>query len=160
MKIDLHYGMDPSFGPGDHKRVGIGGTESFITYAAEYLARAGHEVRVYNKVINPTRKIHNVPDLPPGVQTAVGVTWYPLSYFDPDEARDVLVSFRTREVFEDLNSLCNTKLTVLILADTESYGLGELVEAGAIDLVTFVSQWQADKIGREENLLPENTIVS
>lgn len=156
MKIDLHYGMDPSFGPDTHEGVGIGGTENFVIYASEYLARAGHEVCVYNKIVKPTWKAYSVPDLSP----ETGVMWYPLSHFDPDEARDVLVSFRAREVFEDFMALGSTKLTVLILADTESYGLGELVKAGAVDLVTFVSQWQADKISREENLLPKNTMVS
>lgn len=152
MKIDLHYGMDPSFGPGDHEAVGVGGTENFITYSAEYLARAGHEVRVYNKVQREVECVGRQDD-------SVRWTWYPLAHFEPEEPRDVLMSFRTREVFEQDVGI-NAGLTVIALADTESHGLGGAVASGAIDLVIFVSQWQADKIGGEENIPVERTLVS
>lgn len=145
MKIDLHYGMDPSFGPDTHETAGIGGTENFITYSAEYLARAGHEVRVYNKVQRETK--------------AENHTWYPLTHFKAEEPRDVLMSFRTRDLFEqDLG--IDAGLTVIALADTESHGLGDAVRNEAIDLVIFVSQWQANKISGEESIPIENGLVS
>lgn len=146
MKIDLHYGMDPSFGPMTHEEEGVGGTENFITYLAEYLAGAGHDVRVYNKVITPVRDI------------VTGVTWLPLAHFNPAEHRDVLMSFRTREVFESWHT--NADLKVIALADTESHGLGDAVRAGQVDLVMFVSQWQAQKIMAEEDILPERAMIT
>lgn len=139
MKIDLHYGMDPPFGPSTHEEEGIGGTENFITYSAEYLSRAGHQVRVFNKIQSPIQD------------------WYPLDHFEPDEDRDVLMSFRTREVFEQRP---NARLKVIALADTESHGLGDAVRDRLIDLVMFVGQWQAHKIASEENIPPERYVVT
>lgn len=139
MKIDLHYGMDPSFGPDTHERAGIGGTENFITYSSEYLAAAGHNVRVFNKIAQRTG------------------FWYPLRHFKKHESRDVLMSFRTREIFD---GEFNAHLTVVALADTESHGLGDSVREGKIDLVIFVSQWQHDKIAGEEGIAPENALIS
>lgn len=143
MKIDLHYGMDPSFGPDTHEKYGIGGTENFITYSAEYLALAGHEVRVYNKI--PTQA------------QAGNATWYPLAQFAPFDERDVLLSFRTPEVFA---RPFRAKLAAIALADTESHGLGDLVRDGALDLVMFVSKWQANKIRQEERILAERRMVT
>lgn len=145
MKVDLHYGMDPSFGPTTHEDEGVGGTENFVTYSAEYLARAGHEVRVYNKIVTPIRDV------------STDVTWSPLAHFDPGEHRDVLLSFRTREVFESWRT---TSLQAIALADTESHGLGDAVRAGRVDLVMFVSRWQHDKICAEEDIPPERAMVT
>lgn len=143
MKIDLHYGMDPSFGPTTHEEHGIGGTENFITYSAEYLGLVGHEVRVYNKVGTPTK--------------AGTVTWYPLEQFRPLDDRDVLLSFRTPEIF---TRVYRANLAALALADTESHGLGCLVRDQLVDLVMFVSRWQADKISAEEGIPPERGMIT
>jgi glycosyltransferase involved in cell wall biosynthesis len=145
VKIDLHYGMDPSFGPHTHEEDGIGGTENFITHSAEYLALAGHEVRVYNKIVTPTRDV------------STDVTWLPLAHFNPTEPRDVLVSFRTREVFENWR---NAGLKVIALADTESHGLGDAVRVDHVNLVMFVSRWQAKKIMAEEGIPPQQAMVT
>lgn len=142
--IDLHYQSDPPFDPHTHEKRGIGGTENFVTYAAEYLARAGHKVRVYNRLTEP--KEHLYP------KAYSSTYWMPMGHFKPEDPRDVLISFRFRDVFQ---TPPNARLKVLMLADTESVGLGEDIGAGRIDMAGFVSNWQREKIAREEAIPPE-----
>jgi glycosyltransferase involved in cell wall biosynthesis len=144
VKIDFHYGMDPRFGPNTHEDVGIGGTENFITQAADYLAQAGHDVTVYNKT-------------PQAERSAAGVPWYPLEQFAYTDNRDVLCSFRTRDIFK---APVSARLKALFLADTESHGLGDAIRAGQIDLAMFVGRWQANKISGEENISPAHYAVT
>jgi glycosyltransferase involved in cell wall biosynthesis len=148
LKIDLHYQSDPPFNAHTHEMVGIGGTENFITYSSEYLARQGHEVTVYNRLTTAETSHHG----------GVSVTWRPLSEFKRDDERDVLISFRFRDVFDQ--SLPNTGLRVIMLADTESHGLGAQVKAGRLDLVGFVSKWQKDKIQAEEEIPEKNALLT
>jgi glycosyltransferase involved in cell wall biosynthesis len=145
MKIDFYYGMDPSFGPTTHEERGVGGTENFLTHASEYLARVGHEIRVYNKVIQLEYSEQGVP-------------WANISTLNYNEPRDVLWALRARDVFQ--TPLPHTRLKCLYLADTESYGLGDDVREGRIDLAMFVGQWQADKIMAEEVLKERNCMVT
>jgi len=148
LKIDLHYQSDPPFNAHTHETVGIGGTENFITYAALSLAQAGHEVSVYNRLATEETSHHG----------GHRVTWRPLPEFRRDGDRDVLISFRFRDIFD--NSLPNTRLRVLMLADTESHGLGDQIRAGRLDLVGFVSKWQKDKIQAEESIPEENALLT
>lgn len=136
MNIALHYDNAPPFTLNDHEEKGIGGTENFACYVAKALVKAGHTVSFFNRA-----------DLAPTDMD--GVTMANVFHFKPETPYDVLVSFRMREVFqEDLGA----KLKVLILADTESYGLGDDVRAGKIDVVMPVGAWQRDKIAGEEGL--------
>lgn len=137
MNLTLHYANNPPFLPDTHRKRGLGGTENFSLYVAEHLKRAGHTVAFYNQAeIEPT-------DLD-------GLRWAHIEHFDPLAETDVLVSFRMREVFQ---TELAAKLKVLILADTESEGLGDDVRAGRIDVVMPVSQWQQDRIARQEDLV-------
>ncbi len=156
MNIDLHYQSDPAFGPNTHEERGIGGTENFIVYSAEYLARAGHKVRVYNRRETPLTHEYETATMIRPAQ------WLPLGLFDPEEPRDVLISFRFRDVFHPRpdRQAPNARLKVIMLADTESHGLGVDVEAGLIDLVGFVSNWQFQKIAAEEGLPHEKCYVT
>lgn len=141
MKIDLHYSNNPPFTNDDYEQKGLGGTEGFIVQVARELAW-GHDVRVYNR--SPI-------EMPSG-----GAFWTNISRFNPQEDRDILISFRMREIFEE-----DPKgYKIIILADTESEGLGDLVRAGKVDLVMFVSQWQKDKIAAEEGIPDENCMVA
>jgi len=151
VKIDLMYVLDPSFGPSTHEDEGIGGSENFATYSAEYLALAGHQVRMYNKIPVAT----TVRDR----KTGITWEWLPLEAFSRTEARDVLMTFRSWEGLKE--ALPHTRLKVIALADTESYSLGDAVREGLVDKVMFVSQWQAEKICAEEGLdLTEHIITS
>lgn len=141
MKIDLHYSNNPPFTDSDYEEKGLGGTEGFIVQVARELAM-GHDVTVYNRspVEMPSNRIF----------------WTNIRRFEPQEDRDILISFRMREVFEE-----NPKgFKVIILADTESVGLGDQVREGKVDLVMFVSQWQKDKIATEEGIPEENCMVA
>lgn len=140
LSIDLHYQSGPPFGPNTHETQGIGGTENFATYAAEYLARRGHLLRFYNQIQAECR----VDYLGGG-----SVHWCNLAAFNLATRRDVLISFRFRDVFK---GGANARLKVLMLADTESVGLGDQVRAGQIDLVGFVGEWQRRKIALEEGI--------
>lgn len=136
MKFILSYSNNPPFVPSDHEVRGLGGTENFAVYLAKTLVKHGHEVNFYNQAeIEPT--------------DFDGVKWANISHFDPNEEADVLISFRMREVFQEPLA---AKLKVIILADTESIGLGNDVRAGSIDVVMPVSKWQMDKIAKEEGL--------
>jgi len=148
LKIDLHYQSDPPFNAHTHETVGIGGTENFINYASIALAMAGHDVTVYNRLETEETSHHD----------GHRVTWRPLREFRRPGERDVLISFRFRDVFD--NDLPNTRLRVLMLADTESHGLGDQVRAGRVDLVGFVSQWQKAKIQAEEGIPEENALLT
>lgn len=137
MKFILHYSNMPVFTVAEHAEKGLGGTENFACYVSKFLQYEGHEVSFYNHTnIEPTM-INNIK-------------WANLSYFDPSEPADVLISFRMREVFNDHLA---AKLKVLILADTESAGLGDYVRTSKIDVVMAVSKWQMDKIAQEEDLV-------
>jgi hypothetical protein len=148
VKITCSYSNDPPFLPEDHATKGLGGTENFACYVAHVRADSGHEVSFYNrKEIGPT-------DID-------GIKWANLSHYDPREEVDVLISFRMREVFrgvnvgeEDEEEIVEpvAKLKVLILADTESHGLGDDVREGKVDVVMPVGAWQMTKIAREEDL--------
>lgn len=142
MKIILHYSNDPPFVLGDHEKKGLGGTENFACYVARHLALQGHEVKFYNRA-NVDTTIENVK-------------WANIDKFNPNEECDVLVSFRMRDVFQ---TTLAAKHKVLILADTESHGLGKDVRAGRIDEVVFVSQFQCDKISMEEGIVGNPGIV-
>ena len=141
MKIDLHYSNNPPFTDSDYEQKGLGGTEGFIVQMARELAM-GHEVRVYNR--SPVEMPSN------------RVFWSNINRFNPQENRDILISFRMREIFEENP----TGYKIIILADTESIGLGNLVREGKVDLVMFVSQWQKDKIAAEEGIPEENCMVA
>lgn len=137
MKCALHYSNKPAFVPEDHETKGIGGTENFAVYIAKMLVKHGHDVSFYNQAeINEPTEYE-------------GIKWHNVSQFNPSDPVDVLVSFRMREVFQEEPA---ARLKVLILADTESYGLGDDVRVGKIDVVMPVSQWQMDKIAGEEGL--------
>ena len=141
MKIDLHYSNNPPFTDSDYEEKGLGGTEGFIVQVARELAM-GHDVRVYNR--SPIEMPSN------------RILWSNIRRFNPQEDRDILISFRMREIFEE-----NPKgYKIIILADTESIGLGDQVRAGKVDLVMFVSQWQKDKIAAEEQIPEENCMVA
>ncbi len=142
MKIDLMFSMDPPFGPLTHEEEGIGGSENFATYVAEYLALAGHQVRMYNKASART--------VARSRETGITWEWLPLGAFDRDENRDVFMTFRSLDGLRD--PLPHTRWKVIALADTESYGLGDAVRDGQVDQVLFVSRWQAQKICIEERL--------
>lgn len=147
MKIDLHYGNNPPFLDGDLEEKGLGGTEGFIVQVSRELARQGHQVRIYNRLPSFVPLVEQLSD---------GRLWRDIGQFYPQEDRDVLISFRMREIFEE-----NPKgLKVIILADTESVGLGDQVRNGKVDLVMFVSQWQKDKIAAEEGIPDENCLVT
>ena len=137
MKYTLHYSNNPPFVSTDHKEKGLGGTENFACYVATGLAKLGHEVTFYNQSLIPPTKID-------------GVTWANLRYFDPTEPCDALISFRMREVFKGPLA---TSRRILILADTESAGLGDDVRGGRITKVMSVSKWQQNKIAQEEGLI-------
>ena len=142
MKVDLHYSNMPPFSDTDLEQIGLGGTEGFIVQSARELVRQGHQVRVYNQS--------------PIETTSSRVFWTNISRFSPQEDRDVFISFRMREIFKQ-----NPKgLKTIILADTESIGLGDDVREGRVDLVMFVSQWQKDKIATEEGIPDENCMVT
>jgi glycosyltransferase involved in cell wall biosynthesis len=142
MKIDLHYSNNPPFTDTDLEQIGLGGTEGFIVQSARELARQGHQVRLYNRSPIETE--------------SSGVFWSNISRFKPQEDRDVFVSFRMREIFKEKPK----GLKAIILADTESYGLGDEVREGLVDLVMFVSRWQKDKIAAEEGIPEENCLVT
>lgn len=142
MKVDLHYSNNPPFTDSDLEQKGLGGTEGFIVQSARELARQGHQVRLYNRS--------------PIETTSSEVFWSNISRFNPQEDRDVFVSFRMREIFKERPK----GLKVIILADTESVGLGDDVRNGLVDLVMFVSQWQKDKIATEENIPDEYCMVT
>jgi len=82
MKIDLYasHGSPEGIIPDDLYERGIGGAELALVTQMEHLARAGHDVRVYN---NPRAE---------GVYS--GVHYLPRSSFSPKEDRDVFVVFR------------------------------------------------------------------
>lgn len=138
MKVILHYSNNPPFIPADHATKGLGGTENFACYVAKTLFLQGHHVKFFNQY--PFEQ----------VQTVEGIPWGNIEHFDPLEPADVLISFRMREVFQ---LPIAARLKVLILADTESKGLGDDVRAGKIDVVMPVGTWQRDKIAAEEDLV-------
>ncbi len=135
MKIILHYSNGPAFTLEDHQRKGLGGTENYISYTAKTLAKLGHDVWLYN-LSNIAMDIHDVK----------------LRHIHAfkNEGCDLFISFRMRDIFK---RPVNAKHKVLILADTESDGLGDDVRAGRIDSVVSVSEWQKNKIAKEENLV-------
>lgn len=136
MNIVCHYSNNPAFTSELHRTAGIGGTENFACNVAITLAKLGHRVRFYNQIQSRT-----VID---------GVEWNNVANYNPSEPIDLLISFRMREVFQQHNT---AKVKLLILADTESHGLGDDVRAGKIDKVMAVSQWQLNKIAEEEGLI-------
>jgi glycosyltransferase involved in cell wall biosynthesis len=138
MKFILHYGNNPPFVLGDHEAKGLGGTENFAVYVAKNLVAQGHQVKFYNKAAIEPREL-----MP-------GLIWANLDHFNPAEEADFLISFRMREVFQQNP---NVKKKILILADTESVGLGYDVKTDKIDIVMAVSKWQLDKIAAEEGLV-------
>lgn len=148
LKIDLHYQSDPPFNANTHETIGVGGTENFIIYSAEYLARLGHDVTVYNRLSVSETSHHE----------GARVNWRSLPEFKRTDQRDVLISFRFRDVFDQ--DLSHTRLRVMMLADTESHGLGDQVRAGRVDLVGFVSRWQKEKIQAEEGIPEENALLT
>lgn len=140
MNIVCHYSNDPPFLPDTHETKGLGGTENFACYVARELMRSGHSVKFFNRQdIEPT--------------DIEGIRWANLEHFNPDDEIDILISFRMRDVFQ---TPINAKLRVLILADTESHGLGDDVRTGRITTVMPVGKWQMDKIAQEENLVNHN----
>lgn len=132
----MHYSNNPPFLPSSHGEQGIGGTENFACAVARYLVKSDHEVSFYNQA-----------DIEPTILE--GINWANLSHFNPSEECDIIISFRMREVFQQE---LKAKLKVLILADTESRGLGDDVRAGRIDVVMPVGKWQMAKIASEEGL--------
>ena len=147
MKIDLHYSNNPSFLDNDLEEKGLGGTESFIVQVSRELARQGHQVRVYNRLPTGIPLVEQLPD---------GRLWRDISQFNPQEDRDILISFRMRGIFEKQPK----GLKVIILADTESVGLGDQVRERKVDLVMSVSQWQKDKIAAEEGIPDDKWLVA
>lgn len=137
MKIIMHYSNNPPFRPNDYEERGLGGTESYAVNLARQFTRLGHSIKFYN---------FSTLDY----ETIEGVYWSHVSEFNPEEKADMLISFRMREIFK--KSLPNIKHKVLILADTESIGLGDMIRNGEIDSVVAVSHWQMDKIAKEEKL--------
>lgn len=142
MDITLHYGNNPPFIAGDHEKKGLGGTENYTINVARQLRKLGHAVRFYN--MQPLEAPIVVD-----AREGEGIYWGNVKDFNPDYPGDVLISFRMREVFHKELKPCHK---VLILADTESVGLGDDVRAGLIDSVVAVSSWQMNKIAKEEGL--------
>lgn len=139
VKIICHYSNMPAFVPPDHANKGLGGTENFAVYLAQAMVQQGHEVYFYNQA-----PVHN--------QEYSGIKWSNLEDFDPSQPADLLISFRMREIFQESVA---AKQRVLILADTESVGLGSDVRTGRITAVVAVSAWQRDKIAAEEDLVTD-----
>lgn len=137
MKIICHYSNNPPFRPIDYIMKGLGGTESYAINISKQFAKLGNEVKFYNMSVED-------------YETIDGVYWSNISEFNSSENADILISFRMREIFHRM--LGDIKHKVLILADTESKGLGDDVRAGLIDSVVAVSKWQMDKISKEEGL--------
>lgn len=136
MNIVCHYSNNPPFTSETHRRVGIGGTENFACNVAVLLAKLGNYVRFYN--MTPTN------------EKIDGIEWDNIRNYNPSEPIDLLISFRMREVFQQANA---AKVKLLILADTESHGLGDDVRSCKIDKVMAVSQWQLNKVAAEEGLI-------
>lgn len=147
MKIDLHYSNNPPFCDADFEQKGLGGTEGFIIQVFRELCGQQHQVALYNKQPQLVPLVDEMPD---------GRKWSSVERFNPKEDRDILISFRMREVFD----LHPKGFKVIILADTESIGLGDQVREGKVDLVMFVSQWQKDKIATEEGIPDDKCLVT
>lgn len=138
MKIAMMYWNNPPFLLNTHEKVGLGGSENCFINTVKGLIKLGHEVHVFNKYEGPTIDYGN------------RLKWSNENDFDQNEYFDVVFSLRHREPFQKLKM--NTKLKVLFLADTESVGLSEDVRKGNIHLVMAVSNWQKEKIAKEESL--------
>lgn len=145
MKIAMVYLNNPPFGPTDHETIGIGGSENGFLNTAKTLVKFGHTVHFFNMVNEPM------------TMYSEKFLWGNIGYFDPRERYDVVISLRHKEFFD---RAMNTALKVLFLADTESVGLGEYVRNGKIDVVMSVSNWQAEKIAREEGITGQFWIIT
>lgn len=76
----MMYGESPVSG-----RVGVGGSEYALLTMCEYLAKAGHEVNLYNDPVDSTCRIPH----------DYGFDQWQCLNFDPNANRDVLIIFRS-----------------------------------------------------------------
>lgn len=135
LKIAMLYPNNPPFGPESHDQQGLGGSENGFVNTFKQLVAYGHRVEVFNQ--NPLSVDNGV------------YSWQNIQYFDRKKRYDVVYSLRHSEVFDQE---MNAGLRVLFLADTESGHLGERILADRLDLVMAVSNWQKEKIAREEKI--------
>ena len=147
MRITMLYDSPPSFLWNSHELVGLGGSENCFINVALTLAKLGHNVRVYNR--NDLGRVVAEP--------AANLRWMSYDNWNLDEQSDVVYSLRFRHPFE---LSINSTVRCLFLADTESVGLGKDVDEGRINCVMSVSNWQKEKIQKEEDVPDENWIVA
>lgn len=146
MKIAMCYMNNPAFGIDTHDRIGLGGSENGFIRTVQKLIELGHSVHVYNQTEGHT-------------DYGERLKWSNLAMFRPKDPWDVVYSLRHWELFRD-NDMPNTGLRVLFLADTESIGLGDQFRQNRLDLVMSVSNWQKEKIAREENIPDDYWCIS
>jgi glycosyltransferase involved in cell wall biosynthesis len=144
MRIAMLYYNLPAFGVDTHDRIGLGGSESGFTRTAQHLHALGHEVYVFNSS--------------EGYVDYGRLKWANIGLFKPTDRYDIVYSLRHWEPFRDYDM--NAGLRVLFLADTESYGLGDVFRSGKLDVVMAVSHWQKDKIAREEGIADADWIIT
>lgn len=88
MKIDIltkdgsPLGVTPGMIYGDNNRIGVGGSEIALLTMCEFLAKAGHDVVLYNDPLDKSSE-------------DVGFEQRPLYSYKPYEDRDVLINFRS-----------------------------------------------------------------
>lgn len=88
MKIDIltrdgsPLGVTPDMIYGDDKRIGVGGSEIALLTMCEYMAKEGHQVRLYNDPLDKSSEKY-------------GFEQFPLYAYMPQEDRDVLLNFRS-----------------------------------------------------------------
>lgn len=145
MKIVMIYINNPPFTWETHDWKGLGGSESGFIKTAKHLALMGHDVHVFN--------LADVGQVTVNLGRA-SLTWSNIAYLKTTDQYDVALSLRHREPFDQRK--VNARLKVLFLADTESHGLG----SSAIDLIMSVSNWQKEKIAKEETIPDDNWYVT
>lgn len=143
MNIAMLYPNNLSFGPYDHEKKGIGGSESSLLKTFEHLVKLGNTVHVFNKW--DERIIRQ------------NWSWQNLVYFNPSQPYDVVYSLRHADMFD---MPVNAGVKAVFLADTESVGLGDRVRQDKVNLVMAVSKWQKEKIAKEENIPDDKWLIT
>lgn len=132
-----------SFYPPDYVKRGLGGSESALVLLSRALARRGHRVEVYNCCFKPGEY--------------EGVLWKPLWMFDPAEQRDVVVSLRLLETFEqDIVA----PIRAVWIHDESLLGATEMDNSGRVNLWIAVSETEKSFILRNELIKHDHWFVT
>ena len=132
-----------SFYPPDYEGRGLGGSESVLVLLSRALAKRGHAIDVYNCCYKPGEYD--------------GVEWKPLWKFDPSDKRDIVVSLRLLETFEQDVS---ARIRAVWIHDDSLPGATEMDSSGKVNRWIAVSQTEKEFIERQEKIDPEHWFIT